>query len=177
MGIWAGYEAGSVVDHNTIDDLPYSGISVGWGWNQPEAQKSVLRDNRITNNRITNVMRVEHAQHDGGAIYTQGAQPWRPARARTGRRPNSSAPTSHVKAPPPSPPRTAPPMRRTRPTGTPPPTPARSPNRAPGGRSTSARRGGSTLLDTDAEARYIRIKLTGTGRVALAHVLVHPART
>ncbi|MGB8943828.1 MAG: discoidin domain-containing protein, partial [Streptomyces sp.] len=33
------------------------------------------------------------------------------------------------------------------------------------------------LLDTDAEARYIRIKLTGTGRVALAHVLVHPART
>ncbi|WP_409060874.1 hypothetical protein [Streptomyces sp. SYP-A7185] len=34
-----------------------------------------------------------------------------------------------------------------------------------------------TLLDTDAEARYIRIKLTGTGRVALAHVLVHPART
>ncbi|WP_367046779.1 right-handed parallel beta-helix repeat-containing protein [Streptomyces sp. Je 1-332] len=75
VGIWAGYEAGLRVDHNTLDDLPYSGISVGWGWNQPEAQKSVLRDNRITANRITNVMRVEHAQHDGGAIYTQGAQP------------------------------------------------------------------------------------------------------
>lgn len=75
VGIWAGYEAGLTVDHNTLDDLPYSGISVGWGWNQPEAQKSVLRDNRITDNRITNVMRVEHAQHDGGAIYTQGAQP------------------------------------------------------------------------------------------------------
>ncbi|MGW5733675.1 MULTISPECIES: right-handed parallel beta-helix repeat-containing protein [Streptomyces] len=75
VGIWAGYEAGLSVDHNTLDDLPYSGISVGWGWNQPEARKSVLRDNRITHNRITNVMRVEHAQHDGGAIYTQGAQP------------------------------------------------------------------------------------------------------
>ncbi|MFE4770042.1 right-handed parallel beta-helix repeat-containing protein [Streptomyces sp. NPDC056713] len=75
VGIWAGYEAATVIDHNTLDDLPYSGISVGWGWNQPEAQKSVLRDNRITNNRITNVMRVEHEQHDGGAIYTQGAQP------------------------------------------------------------------------------------------------------
>ncbi|MWA15015.1 right-handed parallel beta-helix repeat-containing protein [Streptomyces sp. BA2] len=75
VGIWAGYEAELTVDHNTLDDLPYSGISVGWGWNQPEAQKSVLRDNRITHNRITNVMRVEHAQHDGGAIYTQGAQP------------------------------------------------------------------------------------------------------
>ncbi|MGW0906107.1 right-handed parallel beta-helix repeat-containing protein [Streptomyces sp. NPDC002853] len=75
VGIWAGYEAGLTVDHNTLDDLPYSGISVGWGWNQPEAQESVLRDNRITGNRITNVMRVEHTQHDGGAIYTQGAQP------------------------------------------------------------------------------------------------------
>lgn len=75
VGIWAGYEAELTVDHNTLDDLPYSGISVGWGWNQPEAQESVLRDNRITDNRITNVMRVEHAQHDGGAIYTQGAQP------------------------------------------------------------------------------------------------------
>ncbi|WP_371526111.1 right-handed parallel beta-helix repeat-containing protein [Streptomyces sp. NBC_01283] len=75
VGVWAGYEAGLSIDHNTLDDLPYSGISVGWGWNQPEAQKSVLRDNRITDNRITNVMRVEHTQHDGGAIYTQGAQP------------------------------------------------------------------------------------------------------
>ncbi|MFE6887809.1 right-handed parallel beta-helix repeat-containing protein [Streptomyces sp. NPDC057694] len=75
VGIWAGYEAGLTVDHNTIEDTPYSGISVGWGWNQPEAQQSVLRDNRITDNRITDVMRVAHDQHDGGAIYTQGAQP------------------------------------------------------------------------------------------------------
>lgn len=75
VGIWAGYEAELTVDHNTLDRLPYAGISVGWGWNQPEAQKSLLRDNRITNNRITNVMEVAHAQHDGGAIYTQGAQP------------------------------------------------------------------------------------------------------
>ncbi|NEB74812.1 right-handed parallel beta-helix repeat-containing protein, partial [Streptomyces sp. SID14478] len=75
VGIWAGYEAGTVIDHNTLDDLPYSGISIGWGWNQPEAQRSVLRDNRVTNNRITNVMKVADEQHDGGAVYTQGAQP------------------------------------------------------------------------------------------------------
>lgn len=31
-----------------------------------------------------------------------------------------------------------------------------------------------TLVDTDREARYVRIKLSGTGRVALAHVLIHP---
>ncbi|MEW2178605.1 right-handed parallel beta-helix repeat-containing protein [Streptomyces sp. NPDC005406] len=75
VGIWAGYEAGLTVDHNSLDHLPYSGISVGWGWNQAEAQTSVLRDNKVTNNRITNVMEVAQQQHDGGAIYTQGAQP------------------------------------------------------------------------------------------------------
>ncbi|MEV7399999.1 right-handed parallel beta-helix repeat-containing protein [Streptomyces sp. NPDC091267] len=75
VGIWAGYEAGLTVDHNSLDHLPYSAISVGWGWNQPEAQKSVLRDNRVTANRITDVMEVAQQQHDGGAIYTQGAQP------------------------------------------------------------------------------------------------------
>ncbi|MFI6864395.1 right-handed parallel beta-helix repeat-containing protein [Streptomyces sp. NPDC050421] len=75
VGIWAGYEAELTVDHNSLDHLPYSGISVGWGWNQTEAQKSVLRDNKVTNNRITHVMEVAQQQHDGGAIYTQGSQP------------------------------------------------------------------------------------------------------
>ncbi|WLQ37547.1 right-handed parallel beta-helix repeat-containing protein [Streptomyces castrisilvae] len=75
VGIWAGYEAELTVDHNSLDHLPYSAISVGWGWNQPEAQKSVLRDNKVTDNRITDVMEVARRQHDGGAIYTQGAQP------------------------------------------------------------------------------------------------------
>ncbi|WSF23121.1 right-handed parallel beta-helix repeat-containing protein [Streptomyces sp. NBC_01358] len=75
VGIWAGYEAELTVDHNSLDHLPYSGISVGWGWNQTEAQTSVLRDNKVTNNRITDVMEVARQQHDGGAIYTQGAQP------------------------------------------------------------------------------------------------------
>ncbi|MCG8969634.1 right-handed parallel beta-helix repeat-containing protein [Streptomyces sp. CL12-4] len=75
VGIWAGYEAELAVEHNTLSHLPYSGISVGWGWNQPEAQVSVLRDNKVTANRITDVMEVAHEQHDGGAIYTQGAQP------------------------------------------------------------------------------------------------------
>ncbi|MFI6296293.1 right-handed parallel beta-helix repeat-containing protein [Nonomuraea sp. NPDC050790] len=75
VGIWAGYESSLVVDHNTLERLPYSGISLGWGWNQPEAQKPDMRDNKLTNNRIVDVMLVEHDQHDGGAIYTQGPQP------------------------------------------------------------------------------------------------------
>ncbi|HVK20936.1 MAG TPA: right-handed parallel beta-helix repeat-containing protein [Actinokineospora sp.] len=75
VGIWSGYDAELVVDHNTLTDLPYSGISVGWGWNQSAAQQSSLRDNRITNNYITNAMMPSANQHDGGGIYTQGAQP------------------------------------------------------------------------------------------------------
>ncbi|GAA1727889.1 hypothetical protein GCM10009809_24490 [Isoptericola hypogeus] len=75
VGIWAGYVAGLTLDHNTLEDLPYSGISLGWGWNQPEVRESVLRDNRVTANRITGVMRAASGMHDGGAIYTQGAQP------------------------------------------------------------------------------------------------------
>lgn len=75
VGIWAGYEAELTVDHNTLTNLPYSGISVGWGWNQPEARNPVLRDNRITNNRVVDAMMTRFDQHDGGAIYTQGPQP------------------------------------------------------------------------------------------------------
>ncbi|GAA4960182.1 beta-glucuronidase [Nonomuraea thailandensis] len=75
VGIWAGYETGLRVDHNTLERLPYSGISVGWGWNQPVAQSPDMRDNQVTGNRIVDVMMVADQQHDGGAIYTQGPQP------------------------------------------------------------------------------------------------------
>ncbi|MER6578075.1 right-handed parallel beta-helix repeat-containing protein [Nonomuraea sp. NPDC001023] len=75
VGVWAGYESGLRVDHNTLEKLPYSGVSVGWGWNQPVAQNPDMRDNRITGNRIVDAMMVAEDQHDGGAIYTQGPQP------------------------------------------------------------------------------------------------------
>ncbi|WP_232792309.1 galactose-binding domain-containing protein [Actinacidiphila yeochonensis] len=75
VGVWAGYEAGLTVDHNTLEHLPYSAVSVGWGWDQPQAQSTALHDNRVTANRITDVMQAAAGMHDGGAIYTQGAQP------------------------------------------------------------------------------------------------------
>ncbi|GAB2466782.1 right-handed parallel beta-helix repeat-containing protein [Xylanimonas ulmi] len=75
VALWAGYVADLTVDHNTIEDVPYSGISLGWGWNQPGARASALRDNRVTANRIVEVMRPSTGMHDGGAIYVQGAQP------------------------------------------------------------------------------------------------------
>ncbi len=75
VAIWAGYVSATTIDHNTVEDVPYSGISIGWGWNQPEARASVLHDNRVTANRVVDVMRPASGMHDGGAIYVQGAQP------------------------------------------------------------------------------------------------------
>jgi hypothetical protein len=74
VAVWGGYTRNLVIDHNTLEHLPYSGISVGWGWNQPEAQDPWLGDNRITGNRIVDVLRVAERQYDGGAVYTQGPQ-------------------------------------------------------------------------------------------------------
>ena len=74
VAIWAGYTRNLTIDHNTLEHLPYSGISLGWGWNQPEAQDPWLGENRITRNRIVDVLRVAERQFDGGAIYTQGPQ-------------------------------------------------------------------------------------------------------
>lgn len=68
VGIWAGYTAHTQISHNEIADLPYSGISVGWGWGQP----SYARDNAITGNHIYNVLRT---LRDGGGIYTLSSQP------------------------------------------------------------------------------------------------------
>jgi len=74
VGIWAGYTRELTVEQNTLEHLPYSGISVGWGWNQPEAQNPWLGGNRVCGNRIVDVLRVATRQFDGGAIYTQGPQ-------------------------------------------------------------------------------------------------------
>jgi len=66
--IWAGYVADSIIDHNEICDVPYTGISLGWGWGTP----SYAARNVISNNRIERTMQV---LRDGGAIYTLSDQP------------------------------------------------------------------------------------------------------
>lgn len=68
VAIMAGFVNGLEIAHNTIGDLPYSGISVGWGWNY-EGDQPVQSAVHIVANRVTRVM-LELA--DGGAIYTQG---------------------------------------------------------------------------------------------------------
>jgi hypothetical protein len=85
VGIFVGYTQRTTLAHNEIHDLPYSGISVGWGWGEEDAgggayavqgpfytQPTACRENRITNNHIHHVLRE---LHDGGAIYMLGNQP------------------------------------------------------------------------------------------------------
>ncbi|MEW6366495.1 MAG: right-handed parallel beta-helix repeat-containing protein [Acidobacteriota bacterium] len=88
-GIFVGFTRRTTISHNTIVDVPWSGIAVGWGWGLldpggfpgvPNAQRGEWGvydkptpngQNKILNNRI-------HAflgeLWDGGAIYTTGHQ-------------------------------------------------------------------------------------------------------
>ncbi len=69
VGIWVGITDGTVVSHNLVHDLPYTGISVGWQWN-PEP--TPCRENLVEYNHVYDVM---NRLCDGGCIYTLGFQP------------------------------------------------------------------------------------------------------
>lgn len=76
--IAAYYADGLNISHNEVTRAPYTGISVGWGFNsynhaKPAGSKTtVAGDNHIDDNIVRSVMT---RLHDGGAIYTLGAQP------------------------------------------------------------------------------------------------------
>lgn len=66
-GISVYYVSGVNIHHNDLKDLPYTGITMGWGW---EAEDIVSTgNNHIDYNRIVDVM--ENLK-DGGSIYTLG---------------------------------------------------------------------------------------------------------
>ncbi len=69
VGILIKYSADSLVAHNHVHDLPYTGISVGWGWSLNDTP---ARGNTIEFNHVHHVMK-ELA--DGGGIYTLSHQP------------------------------------------------------------------------------------------------------
>ncbi len=69
VGIAAGYTNGIKISHNVLRDLPYTGISLGYGWTPlPNA----MANNLIAYNDIGNVMTM---MNDGAAIYTLSYQP------------------------------------------------------------------------------------------------------
>jgi chitodextrinase len=88
LGIFAGYTDHTVITHNKVYDLPYSGISIGWGWgltdqggdtNYPGNSgvpiwdtPTTAKNNVVSDNRIYDIMK---RQADGGAIYTLSSNP------------------------------------------------------------------------------------------------------
>lgn len=69
-GILLKHTYENIVTHNTIHDLSYTGISVGWVWGY---QTSVSRDNIIEKNHIYNLGGT--GLSDLGGIYLLGEQP------------------------------------------------------------------------------------------------------
>ena len=69
LAIAAGYVGDVNIEHNEISEVPYSGISLGWGWTQTV---NCMRNNRVHANLIHN-----YAKHmyDVAGIYTLGSQP------------------------------------------------------------------------------------------------------
>jgi hypothetical protein len=68
-GIAAGYVRDTKIEHNNLSNLPYTGISVGWGWTK---MSNAMRDNIVYANRVHGAGRV---LGDLGGIYILSAQP------------------------------------------------------------------------------------------------------
>jgi hypothetical protein len=79
VAIFAGFTARTTIEENEIFDVPYTGISLGWGWGSVDPGGSAgyttpttAHDNVVRGNRISHHVR---RLRDGGAIYVLGAQP------------------------------------------------------------------------------------------------------
>ncbi|MBZ5740987.1 right-handed parallel beta-helix repeat-containing protein [Nocardioides mangrovi] len=90
-GILSTYVTRATISHNTVTDLPYDGIDIGWGWgtNDPGGNEYYLehglydyqpvydtpttfRDNTVSYNLIHD---TKQSMNDGGSIYTLSASP------------------------------------------------------------------------------------------------------
>lgn len=69
VGIGVGYARETSILHNEVENVSYSGITLGWGWNPAP---NVMRNNRIAYNRIHHFGR---RNYDCAGIYTLSAQP------------------------------------------------------------------------------------------------------
>ena len=69
VGIAAGYVRQTAIQHNEVSHLPYTGISLGWGWTKAT---NCMSDNVIFANHIHH---VAERLNDTAGIYTLSAQP------------------------------------------------------------------------------------------------------
>jgi hypothetical protein len=67
--ILAANVANTIIIHNLIHNSPYTGISLGWSWDDTDQG---CYDNEVSYNKIYNVMQL---QDDGGGIYSLGRMP------------------------------------------------------------------------------------------------------
>lgn len=76
-GIFCGYVCNTIIAHNELSDMPYSGISIGWGWGGSGSEVQYKTDVNSINNKIyANVIHdVMKELSDGGGIYNLGSQP------------------------------------------------------------------------------------------------------
>ncbi|ANJ67962.1 hypothetical protein A9404_11770 [Halothiobacillus diazotrophicus] len=88
-GIYVGFAKDTVIAHNAISHVPWSGLAIGWGWGLfdqsgypglphatpgmwgAHATPTIMSNNRIVANRFSHFL---EKLWDGGAIYTNGAQ-------------------------------------------------------------------------------------------------------
>lgn len=66
-GVAVGYARDVKLVHNDIHNLPYTGIHVGWGWNNRST--SIIEGIEIKHNHIYDCM---NEMHDGGLVYVMG---------------------------------------------------------------------------------------------------------
>jgi hypothetical protein len=78
-GIFGGYTTHTTLAQNELFDLPYTGISLGWGWGSTDVGGSIgyatpttSREADVRGNVVGHHMR---RLRDGGAIYVLGDQP------------------------------------------------------------------------------------------------------
>jgi hypothetical protein len=69
VGIGCGFVSRTSIRHNEIENVSYSGISLGWGWSPEE---NMMKGNRIVANKIHHYGKWNY---DCAGIYTLSAQP------------------------------------------------------------------------------------------------------
>lgn len=88
-GMFVGYTTRTTIIHNTLSDLPYTGIAIGWGWGMTDPGQfpgctgcpfqhwkvyttpTTSQGNQILYNKVSDYLKL---LYDGGGIYSLGQQ-------------------------------------------------------------------------------------------------------
>lgn len=77
--IWVGYTENTLIEHNEIYSVSYTGINVGWGWGEFDVGgpagytvPTVAKDNKVQYNLVKY---AAQKMYDGASLYMLGFQP------------------------------------------------------------------------------------------------------